>query len=77
MKGFGNLPAWVGQHEKRRVDWFATYSAVFPQECPLGDADWMIKTANELGLGSTVRQRGRPKKEPPAPLSQYLQIWWL
>jgi putative transposase len=30
---------------------------------PLGDDDWIIKTAGELGLESTIRPRGRPKKE--------------
>ena len=30
---------------------------------PLGDSDWITKTANELGLTSTVRKRGRPRKE--------------
>lgn len=30
--------------------------------CPFGDPDWMLKTANELGLQSTVRERGRPKQ---------------
>ena len=37
--------------------------------CPLGDSDWIVKTANELGLNSTVRQRGRPKKESPSQIS--------
>lgn len=29
---------------------------------PLGDDDWMVKTAGRLGLESTIRPRGRPRK---------------
>ena len=29
--------------------------------CPFGDSDWASTTANQLGLESTLRQRGRPK----------------
>ena len=29
---------------------------------PFGDPDWISKTAKRLGLESTLRQRGRPKK---------------
>jgi putative transposase len=29
--------------------------------CPFGDSDWTSTTANQLGLESTLRQRGRPK----------------
>lgn len=31
---------------------------------PLGDASWAIKIAKKLGLQSTLRPPGRPKKEP-------------
>ena len=31
--------------------------------CPYGGSDWIAKTANQLGINSTVRGRGRPKKE--------------
>jgi len=31
--------------------------------CPLGSADWTAATAKELKLGSTLRQRGRPRKD--------------
>jgi len=30
--------------------------------CPLGDARWMATTAHRLGLQSTIRPRGRPRK---------------
>jgi putative transposase len=30
---------------------------------PLGDDDWMLKAAGELGLESTIRPRGRPRKQ--------------
>ena len=30
---------------------------------PLGDNDWIIKTAGEQGLESTIRPRGRPRKK--------------
>jgi putative transposase len=33
---------------------------------PLGAADWVIRTAGQLGLESTLRPRGRPKVEPHA-----------
>jgi len=29
---------------------------------PLGDNDWITKTAGQLGLESTIRPRGRPRK---------------
>jgi putative transposase len=31
---------------------------------PLGDSDWTKATATKLGLESTLRPRGRPKKDP-------------
>lgn len=31
---------------------------------PFGAADWQAGTAQRLGLGSTLRPRGRPKKQP-------------
>ena len=30
--------------------------------CPFGDADWQRETAERLGLGFTLRPRGRPRK---------------
>ena len=35
---------------------------------PFGDATWQERTAKELGLESTLRPRGRPRKSPPAPI---------
>lgn len=29
---------------------------------PFGDDDWVTKTSEALGLESTLRKRGRPKK---------------
>ena len=29
---------------------------------PLGDDDWIVKAAGELGLESTIRPKGRPGK---------------
>jgi putative transposase len=31
---------------------------------PLGDTEWIIETAKKMGLESTLRKRGRPKKVP-------------
>lgn len=31
--------------------------------CPFGNADWAARTAKQLGIESTLRARGRPKKE--------------
>ena len=31
--------------------------------CPFGDTDWIAATARRLGLDSTLRQRGRPRRE--------------
>jgi len=33
------------------------------RQTPLGDALWLMKICQEFGLESTVRRRGRPKKE--------------
>ena len=30
--------------------------------CPLGSAEWTVRTAKQLGLESTLRPRGRPRK---------------
>ena len=30
---------------------------------PLGDDEWIVKAAGQLGLESTIRPRGRPRKE--------------
>ena len=30
---------------------------------PLGDDDWIVKAAGDLCLESTIRPRGRPRKE--------------
>jgi len=32
---------------------------------PFGDATWLERTAKALGLDSTLRPRGRPRKSPP------------
>ena len=32
--------------------------------CPLGDDEWVKKTAKELGLEETLKPRGRPRKTP-------------
>ncbi len=32
--------------------------------CPYGSADWTGRTAKQLGIESTLRARGRPKKQP-------------
>ena len=38
--------------------------------CPYGGADWVQRAAAELGLQSTLRPRGRPRRPPmPAPVS--------
>jgi putative transposase len=33
------------------------------RQTPLGDAGWLVKVCKEFGLESTIRRRGRPKKE--------------
>lgn len=33
------------------------------RQTPLGDAVWLMKVCKDFGLESTVRSRGRPKKE--------------
>src|SRR2546423_1637527 len=38
--------------------------------CPYGGADWVQRAAAELGLQSTLRPRGRPRRPPsPAPMT--------
>ena len=47
---------------------------------PFGDPNWVTATAKRLGLESTVRPRGRPKKQSLACCvysDLILQIWWL
>jgi putative transposase len=34
---------------------------------PFGEASWQTRTAKRLGLQSTLRPRGRPRKTPPNP----------
>jgi putative transposase len=36
------------------------------RQTPLGDAGWLMKVCREFGLESTVRRRGRPRKETDA-----------
>jgi putative transposase len=57
-------------------DWTAIVNGVEPDEdlarvrdairrgAPLGDSNWTVATAARLGLESTLRPRGRPKKDP-------------
>ena len=33
------------------------------RQTPLGDADWMMKVCRKFGLESTIRRRGRPRKD--------------
>lgn len=35
--------------------------------CPYGEEGWVGRTAQRLGLESTLRRRGRPRKPAPAP----------
>jgi len=35
--------------------------------CPYGSAEWVQRAAGDLGLESTLRPRGRPRR-PPTPL---------
>jgi len=35
-----------------------------PRQSPYGSTVWTEQTANHLGLQSTLRTRGRPRKEP-------------
>lgn len=36
------------------------------RQTPLGDAIWLMKVCGEFGLESTIRRRGRPRKETAA-----------
>jgi putative transposase len=36
------------------------------RSCPLGSSAWQKQMAADLGLGHTLRPRGRPKKGPPS-----------
>ncbi len=39
---------------------------------PFGTDDWVQNTAKRLGLGSTIRIRGRPRNLPELRLALYL-----
>ena len=58
------LPAdWEAVVDDRMAaDRLATVRACGRRGRPFGDADWTAATADRLGLGFTLRGRGRPKK---------------
>jgi putative transposase len=41
---------------------YAQLTNCIKRGCPYGDKDWIIKTAEELNLQSTLRKQGRPTK---------------
>ena len=44
--------------------------------CPYGGADWVQRAAAELGLQSTLRPRGRPRRPPsPAPMTDQAMLF--
>ena len=68
------LSAWPVDRPK---DWTKRVNTALPRRTlaelqtsvtrgrPFGDAAWIQGTAKRLGLTHTMRDRGRPKKEPP------------
>jgi putative transposase len=71
-------PALADWPVKRPVDWvrwvneplskaeIAELHTSVNRGRPYGDPDWVAKTAKALNLGNTLRERGRPRKEPKA-----------
>ena len=57
------LPNWL-EHVNQPMQQFE-YDAIeksVQRGCPFGDEDWSSRTIQKLGLESTVKSRGRPKK---------------
>ena len=75
--GLAEAPAWVeASWMARPAGWLATVNAAEPAEDlavvrqsiargrPLGSEGWVRRIAAALGLESSLRPRGRPRKEP-------------
>jgi putative transposase len=62
-------PMPLPRHWKRHVNGVQTEGEVaairrsIHRGSPYGGAEWTVKTAGKLGLGSTLKPRGRPKKQ--------------
>jgi hypothetical protein len=65
------LSAWPLPRPRRWVEWvnepqtegeLAALRRCVQRGCPYGDDDWVEQTARELGLETTLRPRGRPRK---------------
>lgn len=57
--------AWVNQSQTEAE--LQALRTCVNRNAPLGDAAWTKKAAARLGLESTLRPRGRPRKPAPAP----------
>jgi putative transposase len=79
LRDAGKRPAWLSAWPVDRPrNWTAWVNkAQSPAELkalkrcivrgtPFGDDRWITRTATRLGLESSLRPRGRPRKEPPA-----------
>jgi len=65
-RGPVELPADWTQWVHRDIDEksLQTLHNSINRSCPLGEPEWMLKTAKIMGLESTLRRKGRPKKVP-------------
>jgi len=58
-----NWVAYVNEPQTRKE--IKAIRRSFMRGCPFGSAPWRRRTAAELGLESTMRSRGRPRKNSP------------
>jgi len=60
------LPNWVQRvNEPLSEQELEAVRRCIKRGAPLGDANWVQRTARRLGLESTLRPRGRPRVRPP------------
>ena len=64
----GNGPLALPQRWKQQVDKVSDVPTDEIETClqrgrPFGEDDWTLKTAKDLALESSLRPRGRPRKE--------------
>ena len=64
---------WVTQVNQPQSDGeLAALRRCLARGSPFGDNAWTVRTAQALGLTSTLRPRGRPRLEPDDGVSTYL-----